>query len=116
MATRRTSFTPARRVDVHAWGRHVGAVALDPRLGYYAFAYTPEWIATGIELAPRQMPLSSAVQVFTDLPVATYKRLPALLADALPDDFGNALVNSFMASKGYSADQVTALDRLAYMG
>lgn len=116
MATRKVPFKPTQRVDVHVWGKHVGALALDPKLGFYAFAYTPEFIKTGIELSPRQMPLSDEVFVFTELPVATYKRLPALLADALPDDFGNALVNRFMADKGYSAEQVTPLDRLAYMG
>ncbi len=116
MATRATPFKPTQRIDVHLWGHHVGAVALDERLGYYAFAYTPQFIRTGLELSPRVMPLSAEVYVFSDLPVATYRRLPALLADALPDDFGNALVNRFMADKGYSADQVTPLDRLAYMG
>ena len=116
MATSNAPFKPTQRVDVHVWGWHVGALALDPKLGFYAFAFAPEFIRTGIELSPRMMPLSEEVYVFTDLPVATYKRLPALLADALPDDFGNALVNRFMADKGYRADQVTPLDRLAYMG
>lgn len=116
MATRTPRFKPTQKVDVHIWGKHVGALALDPRLGFYAFAYTPQFISSGLELSPRKMPLSDEVYVFTDLPVATYRRLPALLADALPDDFGNALVNRFMADKGYSAEQVTPLDRLAYMG
>lgn len=116
MARRPLPFQPTQRIDVHLWGHHVGAVALDARLGCYAFAYTPEFIRTGLEVAPRVMPLSDAVYVFPDLPVNTFKRLPALLADALPDDFGNALVNRFMADKGYSAEQVTPLDRLAYMG
>ena len=49
----------------------------------------------GIELAPLQMPLSFSPYVFAFLPEATYKRLPALLADALPDDFGNNLVDAW---------------------
>ena len=73
---------------------------------------------TGIELAPLTMPLAKASEpfVFTDLPEQTYKRLPALLADALPDDFGNTLINGWMAAQGVERDAVTALDRLAYMG
>jgi serine/threonine-protein kinase HipA len=55
------------------------------------------------------------VYLFTDLPDATYKRLPALLSDALPDDFGNALINRYMADQGIAAASVTPLDRLAYM-
>jgi serine/threonine-protein kinase HipA len=54
--------------------------------------------------------------LFTDLPEATYRRLPALLADALPDDFGNALIDAWMADRGLRKEEVTPLDRLAYMG
>ena len=93
-------------------------MALDPRLGYYAFEYTPAFRKSGIEPAPLTMPLASARDpyIFTDLPESTFKRLPALLADALPDDFGNSLIDAWMAGKGVGKSQVTALDRLAYMG
>ena len=80
------------------------------------FAYTPEFAAKGIEVAPLHMPVSAAEPyLFTDLPEATYKRLPAMLSDALPDDFGNALINRYMADQGIASQDVTALDRLAYM-
>ncbi|MBP8168608.1 MAG: type II toxin-antitoxin system HipA family toxin [Azonexus sp.] len=109
---------PVPAVEVRIWGKTVGAVALDPRLGYYAFEYDPRFVATGIDLAPLAMPLGKAQEpfVFTDLPELTYKRLPALLADALPDDFGNSLIDTWMASKGVAKSAITPLDRLAYMG
>jgi serine/threonine-protein kinase HipA len=96
----------------------VGAVALDPGLNYYAFEYDPAFIKTGIELAPLTMPLSTATRpyIFPDLPELTFRRLPAMLADALPDDFGNSLINAWMANQGVAASDITALDRLAYMG
>jgi serine/threonine-protein kinase HipA len=96
----------------------VGAVALDPRLGYYAFEYQPAFARSGIELAPLTMPLTAATEpfVFTDLPEVTYRRLPGLLADALPDDFGNALIDAWMAREGVDKSAITSLDRLAYMG
>jgi serine/threonine-protein kinase HipA len=95
---------------------HIGSVALDPAYGYYVFAYTPEFAAQGIEPAPLQMPVGAVEPyLFTDLPEATYRRLPAMLSDALPDDFGNALINRYMADQGIAAQDVTALDRLAYM-
>jgi len=105
-------------VEVRAWDHLVGAVALDPRLGYYAFEYSPAFIRTGIELAPLTMPLSQAQLpfIFPDLSELTYKRLPSMLADALPDDFGNHLINAWMANLGVAAGDITALDRLAYMG
>lgn len=105
-------------IEVRAWGQRVGAVAPDPRRGAYAFAYAPEWLETGVELAPRMMPAAGYREpyLFTNLPEATFHRLPGLLADALPDDFGNALINAWMQSKGRALESITPLDRLAYMG
>jgi serine/threonine-protein kinase HipA len=105
-------------IEVWVWSRFVGAVALDPSLDYYAFEYDPTWKRTGVELSPLHMSLkeSRSVYVFPTLPEATYFRLPALLADALPDDFGNALIDAWMAQRGIVKSSVTVLDRLAYMG
>lgn len=103
-------------IEVYLWGKMIGAAAMDPGFGFYAFSFTPEFRAAGIEPAPLHMPLSQASPfLFTDLPVETYKRLPAMLSDALPDDFGSALINRYMAEQGIAASEVTALDRLAYM-
>jgi serine/threonine-protein kinase HipA len=111
-------FKPVYIVEVRAWDQLVGAVALDPRLNYHAFEYAPAFIKAGIELAPLTMPLAEAQQpfIFPDLPESTFKRLPPMLADSLPDDFGNALVNAWMANQGVAISDITALDRLAYMG
>ena len=111
-------YKPVHAIEVRIWGKTVGAVALDPKLGYYAFEYDPRFITSGIELAPLTMPLAQAREpvIFADLQELTFKRLPALLADALPDDFGNNLIDAWMAGKGVPKSQVTSLDRLAYMG
>ncbi|MGH8809082.1 MAG: type II toxin-antitoxin system HipA family toxin [Noviherbaspirillum sp.] len=119
MAT--TRARPYKRVDavsVTIWGKLAGAVALDPKYGYYAFAFDERFRRSGIDLAPLKMPAASSAdpQIFMELPEATYKRLPAFLADALPDDFGNALVDRYMAENGISPGEITVLDRLAYMG
>ena len=116
--TRTSPYLRVEAVEVRAWGKRVGAVAREPTQNAYAFMYDPAWVKTGIELAPIAMPLALASEpfIFTDLPEATFKRLPALLADALPDDFGNALIDAWMADRGLAKEAVTALDRLAYMG
>lgn len=108
------AYSRARAVEVRAWGRPVGAVALDPSTGCYAFEYTPTWLRTGVELAPLYLPLRAGTVEFPDLPAATFHRLPALLADALPDAFGNALVDAWMAEHGVQVSAITSLDRLAY--
>ncbi|HEX9138678.1 MAG TPA: type II toxin-antitoxin system HipA family toxin [Steroidobacteraceae bacterium] len=111
-------YRPVTTVEVRIWGQRVGAVARDPRLGFYAFEYAPAFVQTGIELAPLAMPLRGARQpfIFPDLPELTFKRLPAMLADALPDEFGNSLIDVWMARQGVQPVDITALDRLAYMG
>jgi serine/threonine-protein kinase HipA len=109
---------PVQVIEVRMWGSRVGAVAPDPRLDCYAFAYDPAWRRKDIEVAPLTMPLSDRRDtfVFPVLPRETYLGLPALLADALPDDFGNALIDAWMATKGIEKSSITVLDRLAYMG
>lgn len=112
-------YRPVEAIEVRIWGKTVGALALDPGLGFYAFEYDPHFAtSSAIELAPLAMPLSGAKEpfIFTDLPERTFKRLPALLADSLPDDFGNSLIDAWMASKGIDKSKITSLDRLAYMG
>jgi serine/threonine-protein kinase HipA len=108
-------YSPVHVVEVRIWGKKVGAVALDPGLGFYVFEYNPRFVETRWEIAPLTMPLSVHPYVFTDLPPMTYKRLPPMLADSLPDDFGNALIDAWMARQGVAKDSITSLDRLAYM-
>ena len=105
-------------IEVSIWGERVGALAADPAIGVYGFAYLPSWGRRGIELAPVMMPLSDSRDtfLFPNLPEATFHRLPGMLADALPDDFGNALIDAWMAEHGVQKNSVTTLDRLAYMG
>ena len=111
-------YKPVQRIEVHVWNKFVGALALDPALGYYVFAYDKDFARNGMQLSPLQMPADDSERpcVFTDLPEATYRRLPAMLADALPDEFGNALIDKYMAEKGLPKSSITSLDRLAYMG
>ncbi len=105
-------------IQVRIWDRPVGALARDPRLDAYVFEYEENWRRRGIELAPFMMPTTHASPsfVFSGLDETAFHRLPGLLADALPDDFGNQLINAWMARHGVAAGQVSALDRLAYMG
>jgi serine/threonine-protein kinase HipA len=109
------AYQPVDAVEVTVWGMRVGAVALDPTSGFYAFEYHPDWIARGIELAPLTMPAREGVWIFPGLAQATFHRLPALLADSLPDDFGNALIDAWLAAQGVRRADVSPLDRLAYL-
>ena len=107
-------YTPMDLVEVRAWGQTVGAVVLDPESSCYAFEYDPQWIRNGRELSPILMANRPGTFVFPELSRRTFQGLPAMLADALPDRFGNALVDAWMAENAVSRDAITPLDRLAY--
>jgi serine/threonine-protein kinase HipA len=111
------TYKPVDRIEVVIWGNPVGAVMRDPGSGYYVFAYNPDFKKSGVEPAPLTMPVMTLnPYVFAYLPELTYKRLPAMLADCLPDDFGNSLIDAWMARRGIRKENITPLDRLAYMG
>jgi len=110
------TYEPTRAVEVRIWGARVGAVA--PGRGGFRFEYSPQWRRGGIELSPLLMPVtgSAAVFSFSALNGATYQGLPPMLADALPDKFGNSIVDAWLASEGIDRSQITPIDRLAYQG
>lgn len=112
------AYQPVDVIEVRCWGSRVGAVARDPKSGFYVFEYDGTWADSGIELAPTAMPTATRGRrfVFPTLPPETYHRLPAMVADSLPDDFGNALTTAYLANEGLRSEQITPLDRLAYLG
>lgn len=110
------AFVPTRLVEVIAWGRTVGALAPGRTRNAYVFEYDPAWVRSGIEISPIHMPLSGRRFTFPNLPQETFQGLPPSIADALPDKFGNSIVDAWLAREGVPASSVTALDRLAYLG
>lgn len=101
---------------VEMWGQTVGALAYQPESGLCAFEFDPSWIRTGIEISPIRLPLSSRIYQFPALPRPTYRGLPGAFADTLPDDFGNAVIDAWLARTGRARDSFTALERLLYTG
>ncbi|WP_368883093.1 type II toxin-antitoxin system HipA family toxin [Proteus mirabilis] len=94
----------------------VGAVSFDTEKGLGSFEYDPGFIKKGVELSPIKMPLSNRIYSFPELDFNTFKGLPGLIADSLPDDFGNAVLNAWVAGQGRSPDDITPLQRLQYTG
>jgi len=102
--------------EVKLWGRTIGAVSLEDGSDVAAFEYAPEFVTSGIEVSPIVMPLVGSIYVFPELPRVTFHGLPGLLADSLPDKFGNALIDAWLATHGRSADSFNAVERLCYTG
>lgn len=102
--------------EVKLWGRTIGAVSLEDGGAYAAFEYDPAFAKSGIQVAPLTMPLGGGVHVFPDLPRGTFYGLPGLLADSLPDRFGNALIDAWLATQGRTPESFNAVERLCYTG
>ena len=85
---------------VQLWGRTIGAVSMEDGRDHAAFQYDPAFAGSGIELSPLTMPLSERVYEFPALARNTFNGLPGLLADSLPDKFGNTLINAWLATRG----------------
>ncbi len=102
--------------EVILWGRTIGAVALDTSGDAARFEYAAGFVSSGIQLSPIVMPLSKRVYTFPELPRNTWHGLPGLLADSLPDRFGNLLINAWLATQGRSPDSFNAVERLCYTG
>jgi serine/threonine-protein kinase HipA len=102
--------------EVLLWGRTIGAVALEEGTRIAAFQYAPAFLGSGIELSPLTMPLSPQVYRFPSLPQVSFHGLPGLLADSLPDKFGNALIDAWLATQGRRPENFNSVERLCYTG
>ena len=102
--------------QVSLWGRVIGAVSWDSAREVANFEYEPAFAGSGIEVAPLTMPLSRRIYSFPGLPKSTFRGLPGLLMDSLPDDFGNALINSWLARQGRAPNSFNPVERLCYTG
>lgn len=103
-------------LNVNYEGSVAGAVSFDTETGVGAFEYDPAFIRKGIELSPIKMPLSRQIYSFPGLGHETFRGLPGLVADSLPDDFGNAVLNAWVATQGKAPGEITPLQRLQYTG
>lgn len=101
---------------VQLWGRTIGVVSQAEGRDTAAFQYDPEFATSGIELSPFTLPLGDRVFVFPELARRTFHGLPGLLADSLPDRFGNALIDAWLARQGRTPESFTAVERLCYTG
>lgn len=103
--------------QIYLWDVYVGALNWNPQTQVGEFEYTPEFVRTGLEISPVHMPLrADYVYVFQGLDRETFKGLPSILADSLPDDFGNALIDAWLAQQGRSKATFTPVERLLYQG
>ena len=106
---------------VNIWGTFVGAVAWDDSRGYATFEFDPDFLKKGWDISPLTMSIEDAstsnnIFSFPSLNKDTYKGLPGLLADSLPDKYGNKLIEAWLAQNGRDPSSFNPVERLCYTG
>jgi len=108
---------------VKIWGETVGAVAWDMRTGVASFEYESKFAESGWDLAPIKMPIGQRNRIFSFPELLarnnesdTFKGLPGLLADSLPDKYGNQLINTWLAQNGRTQNSMNPVEQLCFIG
>lgn len=102
-------------VEVKLWGTTIGALSMQEGESVAHFEYAPAFVGAGVEPSPITMPVSRQIYTFPLLS-NTFKGLPGLFADSIPDKFGNRLIDSWLIKQGRNPESFTALERLCYTG
>ncbi len=107
---------PNRSAEVLLWGSVIGAVTWSEERQISIFQYSPEFITSGIQVSPLKMPLAEFPYQFPELRQTTFRGLPGLLADSLPDKFGNRILIQWLASQNRSYESFSPVEQLCYIG
>ena len=103
-------------VNVYLWDTFVGSASAAEGNPFVRFEYSPDIRNLGVEISPYRMPLSGGVYSFPDLSLQSFRGLPGLLSDSLPDKFGNKVIAAYLRSRKLNPEDLTSIDRLAYAG
>lgn len=110
----------ANTANIKLWGQAVGSVAWDPETGVASFEYAPSFLNSGWDLSPLLMPLSEAKgreYSFPELRKSlTYRGMPGLLADVLPDKYGNALIDAWLIRNKRRTGSLNPVEMLCFIG
>ncbi len=105
---------------INIWDQRVGAIAWNSANGIGSFEYEPAFIKNNWDLSPIQMPVAGSARRIFSFPELrnsrTFKGLPGLLADILPDKYGNALINAWLAKEGRASDSLNPVEMLCFIG
>ncbi|MCF8463338.1 MAG: type II toxin-antitoxin system HipA family toxin [Flavobacteriales bacterium] len=107
--------------EVNLWGMRAGAVAWNTATNYGFFEFEPEFLKLELDISPLKMPLAEArsgkrIFAFPTLNPETFQGLPGLLADSLPDKFGNRLIEEWLARQGRTVQSMNPIEKLCYIG
>ena len=103
--------------EIHLWGSLVGYVSWNEGTEVASFEYDQAFVDNApVELSPVKLPKQKGVYSYPELAKGTYHGLPGMLADSLPDKFGNALIDVWLSIKGRKSGSFNPIERLCYIG
>ncbi len=110
--------------EVKIWGKLAGAVAWNEEDRYASFEFDPDFMRLGWDLSPLRMPVAGGRKIFSfpelrrdrDSGYDTFRGLPGLLADSLPDRFGNQLISAWLAQQGRTPESMNPVEMLCFIG
>lgn len=102
--------------EVYLWGTRIGVVIQERVDAVPRFNYDRNFIRSGIQVSPLVMPLSDRIYSFPALNIETFRGLPGLLADSLPDKFGTKLIERYLMDQGRKISDFSSVERLCYVG
>ncbi len=106
-------------IKITLWGEELGALSWDSTKNFASFEFFSSFLNKDLDVSPIHMPIrTSAKKIynFPNLNEDTYRGLPGMLSDVLPDDFGNRLINQWLVLHNIPKSDFTPLDRLCYIG
>ena len=110
--------------EIRIWGEFVGAVRWDFDQQLASFQYDQKFLTKGYDLSPIMMSIRNGDRIYSfpelrkarDNQIDTFKGLPGLLADSLPDKYGNQLINVWLAQNGRPPDSMNPVEQLCFIG
>ncbi|WP_106793030.1 type II toxin-antitoxin system HipA family toxin [Aquimarina sp. Aq78] len=106
-------------IKITLWGEELGALSWDSKKNFASFEFFSSFLNKNQDVSPIHMPIRSSakkIYSFPNLNQETYRGLPGMLSDVLPDDFGNRLIDQWLALNNIPKSKFTPLDRLCYIG
>lgn len=108
---------------VHIWGKRAGAIVWNEQTGLGSFQYDSQFYLENQDLSPIKMPVANGNQIFSfpenragKNALNTFFGLPGMLADVLPDNYGNQLINSYLAQNGRAPNSMNPVEKLCFIG
>ena len=109
----------AQVVTVNLWGKRLGALSEDERTGNLLFQYDKKFLSLGLNVSPFHMNIGDGDRIYS-FPDhnnnSTFKGLPGLLADSLPDNYGNAVIQAWLAANGRASTNLSPIETMLFIG